>query len=79
MYAIVPLSRMLDYSTCLHALSGGHRTFEMSAAGFKEVSQARRLEILKEIRCARRSIQDYGLNIQYIACPTQIDKCTNAK
>lgn len=48
-YAIVPLSRMLDYSTRLRALSGGHATFEMSAAGFREVSSARRLEILKEI------------------------------
>jgi elongation factor G len=48
-YAVVPLSRMLDYSTRLRALSGGHGTFEMSAAGFKEVSQTRRLEILKEI------------------------------
>ena len=48
-YAIVPLSRMLDYSTRLRALSGGHGTFEMSAAGFREVSSSRRLEILKEI------------------------------
>ena len=48
-YSIVPLSRMLDYSTRLRALSGGHGTFEMSAAGFREVSSARRLEILKEI------------------------------
>ncbi|KAF9646025.1 P-loop containing nucleoside triphosphate hydrolase protein [Thelephora ganbajun] len=39
-YAVVPLSRMLDYSTRLRALSG---------AGFREVSSARRLEILKEI------------------------------
>ena len=48
-YAIVPLSRVLDYSTRLRALSGGHGTFEMSAAGFREVPAARRLEILKEI------------------------------
>ena len=48
-YAVVPLSRMLDYSTRLRALSGGHGTFEMSAAGFREVSSVRRLEILKEI------------------------------
>ena len=48
-HAIVPLSRMLDYSTRLRALSGGHGTFEMSAAGFREVSSVRRLEILKEI------------------------------
>ena len=48
-YAVVPLSRMLDYSTRLRALSGGHGTFEMSAAGFREVSFARRSEILKEI------------------------------
>lgn len=48
-HAIVPLSRMLDYSTRLRALSGGHGTFEMSAAGFREVASARRLDILKEI------------------------------
>ena len=48
-HAVVPLSRMLDYSTRLRALSGGHGTFEMSAVGFREVSSARRLEILKEI------------------------------
>ena len=51
-HAVVPLSRMLDYSTRLRALSGGHGAFEMSAAGFREVSSARRLEILKEIGCA---------------------------
>ena len=49
--AIVPLSRMLDYFTRLHVLSGGHGTLEMSAAEFREVSSTWRLEILKEIGC----------------------------
>jgi len=47
--AVAPLSQMLDYSNRLRALSGGHGLFEMANAGFKEVSSARRLEILKEI------------------------------
>jgi elongation factor G len=47
--AIAPLSRMLDYNTRLRALSGGHGTFEMSNAGFRQVSEARKLEILREI------------------------------
>jgi elongation factor G len=47
--AIAPLSKMLDYSTRLRALSGGHGLFEMVNAGFREVSEARKLEILKEL------------------------------
>jgi elongation factor G len=49
LYAIAPLSQMLDYSTRLRALSGGHGQFEMAAAGFRTVSQVRELEILREI------------------------------
>lgn len=48
-HALAPLSRLLDYSNRLRALSGGHGHFEMSNAGFKEVSEMRKLEILKEI------------------------------
>ena len=48
-HAVAPLSRMLDYSNRLRALSGGHGLFEMANAGFREVSDARRLEILREI------------------------------
>jgi elongation factor G len=47
--AVAPLSKMLDYSNRLRALSGGHGHFEMSNAGFREVSGARTLEILREI------------------------------
>ena len=48
-HANMPLSKMLDYSTRLRALSGGHGVFEMMNAGFREVSEARKLEILREI------------------------------
>ncbi|KAG6854832.1 hypothetical protein C0991_012022 [Blastosporella zonata] len=48
-HALAPLSKMLDYSQRLRALSGGHGTFEMANAGFREVSEGRKLEILKEI------------------------------
>jgi elongation factor G len=48
-HAIAPLARMLDYSNRLRALSGGHGLFEMTNAGFKEVNDSRRLEILREI------------------------------
>jgi elongation factor G len=48
-HAIAPLGRMLDYSNRLRALSGGHGLFEMANAGFREVSDARKLEILREI------------------------------
>lgn len=48
-YAVAPLSQMLDYSDRLRALSGGHGLFEMVNAGFRQVSEARKLEILREI------------------------------
>ncbi|KAG2757365.1 P-loop containing nucleoside triphosphate hydrolase protein [Suillus brevipes Sb2] len=48
-HAVAPLSRMLDYSTRLRALSGGHGLFDLSNAGFRQVSEARRSEILREI------------------------------
>lgn len=48
-YAIAPLSRMLDYSTRLRALSGGHGSFDMTTAGFRQVVEPRRIEILREI------------------------------
>ena len=48
-HAIVPLSRMLDYSTRLRALSGGHGHFEMATAGFRRVNTEQELKILKEI------------------------------
>ncbi|KAF9008963.1 P-loop containing nucleoside triphosphate hydrolase protein [Cyathus striatus] len=47
--AVVPLSQFLDYTTRLRALSEGHGTFDMSPAGFRPVSQTRKLEILREI------------------------------
>ncbi|KAK2466295.1 hypothetical protein APHAL10511_001937 [Amanita phalloides] len=47
--ALAPLSRFLDYSTRLRALSGGYGIFEMQNAGFREVTPERRLEILQEI------------------------------
>ncbi|KAL4255671.1 Tr-type G domain-containing protein [Pleurotus pulmonarius] len=46
---VAPLSRQLDYSQRLRALSGGYGTFEMTNAGFREVSDIRKMEILKEI------------------------------
>ncbi|EIN10425.1 P-loop containing nucleoside triphosphate hydrolase protein [Punctularia strigosozonata HHB-11173 SS5] len=48
-HALAPLSRMLDYSTRLRALSGGHGQFEMMNVGFHEVHEARKTEILREI------------------------------
>jgi elongation factor G len=48
-YAVAPLSQMLDYSTRLRAISGGHGQFEMSSAGFRAVSPVRELEIITEI------------------------------
>lgn len=48
-HAVAPLSQMLDYSNRLRALSGGNGQFEMSSAGFKEVSESRKTQILKEI------------------------------
>ena len=48
-YAVAPLSQMLDYSTRLRAITGGHGQFETAAAGFRAVNPVRELEILKEI------------------------------
>ncbi|EKM80143.1 hypothetical protein AGABI1DRAFT_120173 [Agaricus bisporus var. burnettii JB137-S8] len=48
-YGLAPLSQFLDYSQRLRALSEGHGTFEIMTAGFKEVSDPRRVEILREI------------------------------
>lgn len=48
-YAVAPLSRMLDYSDRLRALSGGNGLFETVNAGFRKVSEARKMEILREI------------------------------
>lgn len=48
-HSVAPLSCMLDYSNRLRALSGGHGQFEMANAGFRQVSDARRMEILREI------------------------------
>ncbi len=48
-YAVAPLSQMLDYSTRLRAISGGHGQFETATAGFRAVNSVRELEILKEI------------------------------
>lgn len=48
-HAIAPLSQMLDYSGRLRAISGGHGLFEMSSEGFREVGEARKFEILKEL------------------------------
>ncbi|KAF8165243.1 P-loop containing nucleoside triphosphate hydrolase protein [Crassisporium funariophilum] len=48
-HCTAPLSQFLDYSTRLRALSEGHGVFEMTNAGFKEVSDQRKMEILKEI------------------------------
>lgn len=47
--ATAPLSQMLDYSTRLRALSGGHGLFQMENDGFKNVSQQRAMEILREM------------------------------
>lgn len=47
--AVAPLSRMLDYSTRLRAVSGGLGVFEMSLEGFRVVPELRMREILHEI------------------------------
>lgn len=47
--AVAPLSQFMDYSNRLRSISEGHGVFEMSSAGFREVSEERKLEILKEI------------------------------
>ncbi|KAJ3515458.1 hypothetical protein NLJ89_g1745 [Agrocybe chaxingu] len=46
---VAPLSQFLDYSNRLRSLSEGHGVFEMSSAGFREVAEDRKMEILKEI------------------------------
>ena len=46
---IAPLSQCLDYSDRLRAISEGHGIFEIANAGFKQVSQERKMEILREI------------------------------
>ncbi len=43
-HALAPLSRMLDYNNRLRALSGGYGQFEMTNAGFREVSSSRQSE-----------------------------------
>ncbi|KAI0347230.1 P-loop containing nucleoside triphosphate hydrolase protein [Trametopsis cervina] len=48
-HALAPLSRLLDYSSRLRAISGGQGVFEMENAGFHAVSETRKLEILKEL------------------------------
>ena len=48
-HALAPLSKMLDYSSRLRAISGGQGLFDMENAGFLQVSEARRMEILKEL------------------------------
>ena len=48
-HAVAPLSKMLDYSTRLRAVSGGQATFTMSTLGFRRVGPVRRLEVLKEL------------------------------
>ncbi|KAI6034357.1 P-loop containing nucleoside triphosphate hydrolase protein [Pisolithus microcarpus] len=48
-HAVAPLSQMLDYSTRLRALSAGHGTFDMTNAGFREVSESRKMAILREL------------------------------
>ncbi|KIK68042.1 hypothetical protein GYMLUDRAFT_155248 [Collybiopsis luxurians FD-317 M1] len=48
-HALAPLSQMLNYNSRLRALSGGHGQFDMVNAGFRTVTESRRLEILREI------------------------------
>ncbi|KAG6336853.1 hypothetical protein ID866_2249 [Astraeus odoratus] len=48
-HAIAPLSQMLDYSMRLRAISAGHGTFDMTNAGFRQVSESRKVEILREL------------------------------
>jgi elongation factor G len=48
-HAVAPLSKMLDYTTRLRAVSGGQATFIMSTLGFRKVGPVRRLEVLKEL------------------------------
>ncbi|KAJ3843379.1 translation elongation factor 2 [Lentinula raphanica] len=48
-HALAPLSQMLDYNSRLRALSGGHGQFNMLSAGFRVVTEPRKMEILREI------------------------------
>ncbi|KAF4619833.1 hypothetical protein D9613_005323 [Agrocybe pediades] len=48
-HGVAPLSQFLDFSSRLRAISEGHGTFEMSLAGFREVSEERKMEILREV------------------------------
>lgn len=48
-HAIAPLSQLLDFSNRLRAISGGHGLFEMESAGFRQVSETRKIEILREL------------------------------
>ncbi|KAI0353592.1 P-loop containing nucleoside triphosphate hydrolase protein [Trametes cingulata] len=47
--ALAPLSQMLDYSTRLRAMSGGHGLFQMVNDGFRRVSSQRAMDILREL------------------------------
>ena len=47
--AIAPLSQMLDYTSRLRALSGGHGLFQMANEGFRRVSSQRAVDILREL------------------------------
>ncbi|GJJ07420.1 hypothetical protein Clacol_001622 [Clathrus columnatus] len=47
--ASAPLIQMLDYSARLRALSGGTGLFEMETEGFRNVSENRKWEILREL------------------------------
>lgn len=51
--AVAPLSQMLDYSTRLRALSGGHGLFQMENEGFRRVSSQRTTDILRELSTLR--------------------------
>ena len=48
-HAVAPLSKMLDYTTRLRAVSGGQATFTMSPLGFRRVGPVRQLEVLREL------------------------------
>ncbi|KAI6047413.1 P-loop containing nucleoside triphosphate hydrolase protein, partial [Pisolithus marmoratus] len=48
-HAVAPLSQMLDYSTRLRALSAGHGILDVANVGFREVSESRKMVILREL------------------------------
>lgn len=48
-HAVAPLSKMLNYTTRLRAVSGGQASHEMSVLGFREVGEARKQSILQEL------------------------------